>query len=168
MEKKALTIKDVALVDIEKFKQIKEETGFTPAKTFSHILNAEKSNVNQVNTNGLQEQVNELMGSLRDLEQVNQSLLDEKTSLLEENKTLFENNKAVNLQLEEEKNGKQLTGTQFIFEPTEMQAKKMQRSIAYLKNKGNLDLIKKEKYLQHFTSIALEYLINNEFNHILK
>lgn len=155
---KALTIQKTTQETVDKFHAQRAEFGLNPAQYFEQLLN---NTVNPVNNNSLQEKVTELETSLQSLQQINESLQNDKQSLLEINKQLT-------LQLEETTNSKLLTGTQFIFEPTEMQAKKMQRSIAYLKNKGKLDLINKDKYLQHFTNIALEYLINNEFNHILK
>jgi hypothetical protein len=172
MEKKPITIKDVSLTNIEKFHTERGKQGLTPAGYFDRILNAGNPGVNQENTEGLQEKVNELSDSLRGLQEENQSLLtqvnevnDQVTELTSVNTTLqdkvneLENRAPVEVE-------KKLTGTQFIFAPSENLAKKMQRAIAADRKSGKLKDQDQKEYLQKFTAKAIEYLLKNEYDHL--
>lgn len=146
---KPFTIKDADVNDINKFNEQKSKKRLTAGGFFSELLNGVNQQVNNNNTNN-------------DIDQV---------------KSLQEANKALTLEIEELKNQtpatttieveKKLSGTQFILEPTEAQAKNMRRAITYLIKNGVLSRADKNLPAQ-FVTKAINYYLKNEFNHILK
>jgi len=166
METKAITIKDVTLVNIEKFNANRKGLQLTPAGYFDKILNNSKTEVNPVNTDGLQVKIDELTEVNQALQTVNQkvneenqALLNEKTELKNNFDFLTKNPPAVELQ-------NLLTGTQFILTPNKELATKMSRSIAYDRKEGKLKEVEVKDYLQHFTERAIKYFLKNEYSHI--
>lgn len=159
MDKKPITIRDVLLTDVEKFKKLQVNLNIKPNEVFTLLIkNTEKNGkheINAVNVESLQKE-NQTFTEVNQILQAENLELQSKYNSLRDSKP---NEIEVPIKLK---------GTQFIFEPTETMAKNMQRVIAYLKREGKLNEIERKNYLQEFIIKAVNYIINNEYKHLLK
>lgn len=184
MEKKPLTIRDVSVDSIGKFHTNRAGFQLTPAGYFEKILNAENSEVNRVDTKGLQDSVNDLIEvngglvtendglqvRLQELQKGLQPLLDKcipyRKDTDENMVTCIETALEEMAKKEPVEIERKLTPPQFIFEPGREMAEKMQRAIAYDRKKGVLKEVELKDYLQNFTERAFKYFLKEEYSHI--
>lgn len=160
MPSKSLMIKDVSVQNIEKFHSGRKRLKLTSSGYFDKILNTDLSLTIPENTpDNSAEKLQELEEQFSKCDKTNIKLLAKIKEL--ENKAPVEVEKEVIKEVE-----KKLTGTQFIFEPSDEMAKKIKRVIAYERKEGNLKDLTPEQYLQKITSVALNYFIKNEYSHL--
>lgn len=181
------TIKNALNTDKELFKDLCDEKGLTQSELFSELIkNYQNQSPNsQINTLeefalkneiiGLQTENQDLKNQISGFPPVSypeysflNALRNECIELVDhtdENqytciKKAIDNSKLKAKSLE-------LTGTQFIFEPTNDQFKQMHRCIVYDITKGKFQK-NNPKLPTIFTENAIKYYIKNEYSHILK
>lgn len=171
------TISNAADKDIERFKTFQSQVADHRAHTaFNHVLNLAE---------GKQGPPSELYDKYQDALAEIERLKAEKAGLSEAEANnskalagLQVENEALQVEIAELKTELEkarlsaaeapvISGNAFIFEPSEIQYNQMRRTISYLIKQGKLNRTDKD-LPQQLTSKAIQYLIKNEYDHILK
>jgi hypothetical protein len=177
---KNFTIKLAEVADIDKFNEIKSEKKLSQSGTFNLILKTCNTEVNSENTEGLLKEIENLKqvnlglltekeGLLTSSEQVNLQLSEalEKIATLEKEKLVLQE---VIVELEAnpkvEYTEKQLTGLQFICEPSEEVFKMARKCRPFLREDKRIDG-EDHEYPSKLFNISVAYYLRNKYDHIV-